>query len=204
MGWGMTRTSTSGTAPAPATHPHQGCRAAWYDGCCPLPPADPCGYASDKAHTLKVSPLPPPQKGSWLEVLAFEIRVQKLPSAEKDRRLSHVSVAPNGFHRRLLVVLAQKRTFRGTLFECPMPLRGSGGVGAGTRKRHQQEHWPQRPTECSDPTQHAKGRTGDCPGPRKGATTRRTVTRGGGTVGTPQPPKLAVPRPRDLRGRQSA
>ena len=48
-----------------------------------------------------------------------------------------------------------------------------------TRKRHQQEHRPQRPTESSDPTQHAKGRTGDCPGPRKGATTRRNVTRGG-------------------------
>ena len=37
-----------------------------------------------------------------------------------------------------------------------------------------------RPTERSDPTRHAKGRTGDCPGPRKGATTRRNVTRGGG------------------------
>ena len=48
------------------------------------------------------------------------------------------------------------------------------------RKRHQQEHWPQRPTESSDPTQHAKGRTGDRPGPRKGATTRRNVTQGGG------------------------
>ena len=47
-----------------------------------------------------------------------------------------------------------------------------------TRKRHQQEHRPQRPTERSDPTQHAKGRTGDCPGPRKGATTRRNVTQG--------------------------
>ena len=49
-----------------------------------------------------------------------------------------------------------------------------------TRKRHQQEHRPQRPTESSDPTQHAKGRTGDCPGPRKGTTTRGNVTRGGG------------------------
>ena len=49
-----------------------------------------------------------------------------------------------------------------------------------TRKRHQQEHRPQRPTERSNATQHAKGRTGDCPGPRKGATTRRNVTRGGG------------------------
>ena len=47
-----------------------------------------------------------------------------------------------------------------------------------TRKRHQQEHRPQRPTESSNPTQHAKGRTGDCPGPRKGATTRPNVTQG--------------------------
>ena len=44
-----------------------------------------------------------------------------------------------------------------------------------TRKHHQQEHRPQRPTESSNP---AKGRTGDCPGPRKGATTRRNVTQG--------------------------
>ena len=49
-----------------------------------------------------------------------------------------------------------------------------------TRKRHQQEHRPQRPTERSDPTQHAKGRTGDRPGPRKGATTRRKCHTGGG------------------------
>ena len=47
-----------------------------------------------------------------------------------------------------------------------------------TRQRHQQEHRPQRPTERSDPTQHAKGRTGDCPGPRKEAATRRSVTQG--------------------------
>ena len=48
-----------------------------------------------------------------------------------------------------------------------------------TRKQHQQEHRLQRPTERSNPTQHAKGRTGECPGPRKGATTRRNVTQGG-------------------------
>ena len=47
-----------------------------------------------------------------------------------------------------------------------------------TRKRHQQEHRPQRPTESSDPTQHAKGRAGDCPGPRKETTTGRNVTQG--------------------------
>ena len=49
-----------------------------------------------------------------------------------------------------------------------------------TRKRHQQEHRPQRPTQRSDPTQHVKGRTGERPGPRKAATTRRNVTGGGG------------------------
>ena len=48
-----------------------------------------------------------------------------------------------------------------------------------TRKRHQQEHRPQQPPEGSNPTQHAKGRTGDRPGPHKGATTRRNVTQGG-------------------------
>ena len=48
-----------------------------------------------------------------------------------------------------------------------------------TRKQHQQEYRPQRPTESSNPTQQSKGRTGDCPGPRKGATTRRAVTQGG-------------------------
>ena len=48
------------------------------------------------------------------------------------------------------------------------------------RKRHQQEHRPQRPTESSNPTQHAKGRTGDCPGTPKETTTRRNVTQGAG------------------------
>ena len=36
-----------------------------------------------------------------------------------------------------------------------------------TQKRHQHEHRPQRPTESSDPTQHAERRTGDCPCPVK-------------------------------------
>ena len=49
-----------------------------------------------------------------------------------------------------------------------------------TRKQHQQEHRPQRPAESSNPTQHAKGRTGDCPGPHKGTTTRRNLTQGEG------------------------
>ena len=54
----------------------------------------------------------------------------------------------------------------------------SGGGGHPFRRL-------QRPTESSDLTQHAKGRTGDRPGPRKGATTRRNVTQGG----TPNPPQ---------------
>ena len=57
-----------------------------------------------------------------------------------------------------------------------------------TRKRHQQEHRPQRPTERSAPTQHAKGRTGDCPGPREETITRRNVTQGG--AGPPRHPLL--------------
>ena len=61
-----------------------------------------------------------------------------------------------------------------------------------TPKRHQQEHRPQRPTESSDPMQHAKGRTGDRPGPRKGTTTRRNVTQGGGGV---TPPTTHPPSP---------
>ena len=64
-----------------------------------------------------------------------------------------------------------------------------------TRKRHQQEHRPQRPTERSDPTQHAKGRTGDRPGPRKGATTRQNVTQGGGPTPRPSPPLPPPPPP---------
>ena len=59
-----------------------------------------------------------------------------------------------------------------------------------TRKRHQQEHRPQRPTERSAPTQHAKGRAGDCPGPRKETTTRRTVTQA-----PPPPPTSPGPPP---------
>ena len=64
-----------------------------------------------------------------------------------------------------------------------------------TRKRHQHKHRPQRPTERSDPTQHAKGRTGDCPGPRKGATTRRNVTQG--VSGPKKVPKIRrkIPAP---------
>ena len=58
-----------------------------------------------------------------------------------------------------------------------------GGMGRGALVGGQ------RPRESSDPTQHAKGRTGDCPGPRKGATTRRNVTQ------EPPPPPPLPGRP---------
>ena len=38
---------------------------------------------------------------------------------------------------------------------------------------------PQRPSESSGPMHRAKGRMGDCPGPRKETATRRNVTQGG-------------------------
>ena len=47
-----------------------------------------------------------------------------------------------------------------------------------TPKQHQQDHRPRWPTEHSDPTQHTKGRTSDCPGPCEETTTRRNVTQG--------------------------
>ena len=62
-------------------------------------------------------------------------------------------------------------------------------------------HFPQRPTERSDPTQHAKGRTGDCPEPHKETATRRNVTQGGGGGGggaPTSPLKGPPPPPRDL------
>ena len=72
-----------------------------------------------------------------------------------------------------------------------------------TRTRNQREHRPQRPTERSDPTQHAKGRTGDCPGPRKETATRRNVTQGGGRGDPPfsSPPFARCSRTRRRRSR---
>ena len=62
----------------------------------------------------------------------------------------------------------------------PAQLQHTNHWAPRTPKQHQQEHRPQRLTESSNPTQHAEGRTGDCPGPRKETTTRRNVTQGVG------------------------
>ena len=69
----------------------------------------------------------------------------------------------------------------------------NAGLMDTTRGVHSSHH---RPTERSDPTQHAKGRTGDCPGPRKEAATRRDVTQGGhrvlGPVELPAPCRAGI------------
>ena len=54
-----------------------------------------------------------------------------------------------------------------------------------TRKWHHKEHRPRRPSGSSDPTQHAKGRVGDCPRPcKETATIRNVIQRGGGRRGS--------------------
>ena len=87
-------------------------------------------------------------------------------------------------------------------YTMPHPAQGqhTNHWASRTRKRHQQEHRPQQPTESNDPTQHAKGRTGDFPGPRKGATTRRNVTQGGGGAWRAAPRTSGVPCARSRLG----
>ena len=48
-------------------------------------------------------------------------------------------------------------------------LPGEGGLDSANANAETTpaRHRPQRPSERSDLTQHAKGRTGDCPGPRE-------------------------------------
>ena len=62
----------------------------------------------------------------------------------------------------------------------PPPLWYANYWAPRTRKR--QEPQPQQLTECSNPTQHAKGRMGDCPGPRKVTAARWNVTQGGWAI----------------------
>ena len=68
-----------------------------------------------------------------------------------------------------------------------------------TRKRHHKEHRPQRSSESIDPTQHAKGRTGVCPGPSKETATQSECHTGGVQKSlsplpqTPSPPHPPIP-----------
>ena len=80
-----------------------------------------------------------------------------------------------------------------------------------TRKRHQQEQQPQRPTERSDPTQHAKGRAVQGPvkeqqpdgmshgGGGGGAVQRYTEEGGGGGGHQPQPQQAKYRAPHTHR-----
>ena len=56
-------------------------------------------------------------------------------------------------------------------------------------KQHQQKHRPQQLPKRNDPTQHAKGRTGDCPGPYKETAIRGNVTQGGGAGSSESVPR---------------
>ena len=89
---------------------------------------------------------------------AAEVRGQQKPSNDP-RNNQHNLGTPTTGHRSRTNGIRRNQHSSGT------PTTDDGAPR--TRKRHQQEHPPQRPTERSGPTQHAKGRTGDCPGPRK-------------------------------------
>ena len=128
---------------------------------------------------------------------------QRRPQKRLDKRLEEGAKAVGGGDCRLRMTLTRGLAVRGTVagrrlgaleggVPPPPPLTRKRHTmphsaqpqhtkywAPRTRKRHQQEHRPQRPTESSDPTQHVKGRTGDCPGPRKETTTRRNVAQGG-------------------------
>ena len=130
--------------------------------CCPPPPYLPL-----------ISPPPPPPQGAPSPAPKFMAWKKMFPP--------------------VINVVIVERSGVGPRTSSP-PLGGGGALALAplTRKRHipphpaQAQHTnhraprTQRPSERSDPTQHAKGRTGHCPGPRKETTTRRNVTRGGG------------------------
>ena len=142
---------------------------AWGGGVSQITPSAPppqCeggkGRALDPAFALPPAPPATPQLGTRMRPRGTALRHSARPQQE--------ACAPPA--RRLA---AGRRVL---LNNSASPGGGGGGWTPRTRKRHQQEHRPQRPTERSDPTQHAKGRTGDRPGPCTGTTTRRNVTRG--------------------------
>ena len=124
-------------------------------------------------------PPPPPQDGLWTEAHG-----QQKPSNDPSNNQHNPQYA------NYWVPLTRKRHIPP---HSAQP-KHTNHWAPRTRKRHQQEHRPQRPTERSAPTQHAEGRTGDCPGPRKETTTRRNVTRGAGGGGLTHNP-LAEPLP---------
>ena len=125
---------------------------------------------------------------NWREGGRYSVFKLKILTKKLNKMLQTLDVHRNG-DVAIVNSKGQVVSYRNTsaqVCEARRPRRGGGGAqpqhtnywAPQTRKRHQQEHRPQRPTERSAPTQHAKGRTGDCPGPRKETTTPRNVTQG--------------------------
>ena len=161
---------------------------------CPLPADRAPATAGTSAHP----PTTPAESQAGSDVFTLVVTQDKVCGAVRVRRRARVAVnaGPRGGgggnnsqttpgnnqhnpqHANYWAPLTRKRHIP----PHPAQPRHTNHWAPRTRKRHQQEHRPQRPTERSDPTQHAKGRTGDCPGPRKETATRGTVTRGGGGV----------------------
>ena len=91
---------------------------------------------------------------------------------ESTQNVSTVRIGPKGGGGLDCCDLSQVGFQRETLdFESV-----EGGGEHRAQATDHKEHRPQRPSQRSDPTQHAKGRAGDCPGPRKESATRRNVT----------------------------
>ena len=76
---------------------------------------------------------------------------------------------------------------------------GGGSANAGTTPQGTRA----AASERSDPTQHAKGTPGDCPGPRPGTATRRNVTQGVGQAEEPTLP-FRPPFPAKRQGQRAA
>ena len=127
---------------------------------------------------------PPPRDA--LERKGPQRLPQRLPQSGLHRRLEEGAKAVGGRYCRLQMPLKLALGVRETVAGQRLGALEGGG-GGGVR--------PQRPAESSDPTQHAKGRTGDCPRPRKETTTRRNVTQGGGVQGGTSPPLQCIPAP---------
>ena len=128
-------------------------------------------------------PPPPPQLNGRVRAVGSDQSDARRNAKPGTCTCTCLPLPPSG----LLLISQHRWGGGGRPMPHPAQPRHTNDWAPRTRKRHQREHRPHRPTERSDPTQHAKGRTGACPGPRKGATTRRNVARGGGVPHPPPP-----------------
>ena len=147
-----------------------------------MPPAIPLTLL--KAHLKKIF--------EFMDKLIFdesEMEIAGFSSAEGEVITFTQSIEPTGNVEQWLGVIqsSMKSTVRQLLAEAVQSYRVCPGPGTDVCWFRQEFCFTTQRSprgggggaERSDPTQHAKGRTGDCPGPRKETTTRRNVTRGG-------------------------